>query len=84
MARSLLLVALPLSHALLAPPTAGNVTSAARLAMCRVLLPDYACWGFELPLDCLSIIGKEALADACPATLQAAIKGASRRRSARR
>jgi hypothetical protein len=48
----------------------GN--SLVRVAICRILLPDYACFRhlYELPADCARAIGPKALQLSCPAALR--------------
>ena len=43
--------------ALMAPgSSSGASASPHRVAMCRVLLPDYSCFGIPLPYDCAASI----------------------------
>lgn len=35
-----------------------------RVAMCRVLLPDFVCFGYEIPTDCISQLGVHGVV--CP------------------
>ena len=46
------------------PPTRLNAISPQRIALCRVLLPDYVCLGYRLPDDCKLIIGQHEVS--CP------------------
>ena len=49
----------------------GN-NSLVRVAICRILLPDYACFRhlYELPADCARAIGPKALHLGCPPALR--------------
>jgi hypothetical protein len=48
-----------------------------RLAVCRVLLPDFACLNYDLPPDCAAAIGDAPLEAACPLWLRQALPDAT-------
>jgi len=62
---------------LAAPSSVGASASPHRTALCRVLLPDYSCFGIPLPTDCADAIGANEYHNGCSPELRRLLRVAS-------